>query len=137
MFSRVISVDSPAGGQVMKPLNFRAMSVDELWQIYEQISRLLAERLTSEKRQLDQRLSRLRGDLVNSSPAEVARRSYPKVRPKYQNPSAPFQTWSGRGNTPRWIQEMIEAGGSLDDLRIPETTCLKQPVRSPGDFAGD
>jgi DNA-binding protein H-NS len=130
-------VDSPAGGQVMKPLNFRAMSVDELWQIYEQINRLLAERLTSEKRQLEHRLSRLRGDLVNSSPAEVAPRSYPKVRPKYQNPSAPFQTWSGRGNTPRWIEEMIEAGGSLDDLRIPETTYLTQPVRSPGDFAGD
>jgi DNA-binding protein H-NS len=106
----------------MKPLNFRAMSVDELWQIHEQINRLLAERLTSEKRQLEQRLNRLRGDLVNTSSAEVARRSYPKVRPKYQNPSAPFQTWSGRGNTPRWIQEMIEAGGTIDDLRIPETT---------------
>ena len=122
VFSFNIRVESPAGGQVMKPLNFQAMSVDELWQIHEQISRLLAERLTSEKRQLEQRLSQLGGDLVNTSSAEVARRSYPKVRPKYQNPSAPFQTWSGRGHTPRWIQEMIEAGGSLDDLQIPETT---------------
>jgi DNA-binding protein H-NS len=51
----------------------------------------------------------------------VARKPYPKVRPKYQNPSAPFQTWSGRGKTPRWIHELIEAGGSIDDLRIPKT----------------
>jgi DNA-binding protein H-NS len=106
----------------MKPLDFQSMSVDELWQIHEQVNRLLVERLASEKRQLEQRLSQLRGDLSSISPPEVARKPYPKVRPKYQNPSAPFQTWSGRGKTPRWINELIEAGGSLDDLRIPETT---------------
>ena len=115
-------MDSPAGGQVMKPLDFQSMSVDELWQIHEQVNRLLAERLSSEKRQLEQRLSQLRGGLSSISSAEVARKPYPKVRPKYQNPSAPFQTWSGRGKTPRWVHELIEAGGSLDDLRIPETT---------------
>ena len=106
----------------MRPLNFQAMSLDELWQIHEQINRLLAERLKAEKRQLEQRLSQLRGDLESSSPAEVARNPYPKVRPKYQNPSAPFQTWSGRGKTPRWVHELTEAGRSIDDLRVPETT---------------
>ena len=115
-------VDSPAGGQVLKPLNFQAMSLDELWQIHEQINGLLTERLTSEKRQLEQRLSQLRGDLASSSSAEIARNPYPKVHPKYQNPTAPFQTWSGRGKTPRWVHELTEAGGSIDDFRVPETT---------------
>jgi DNA-binding protein H-NS len=81
----------------MKPLDFQSMSVDELWQIHEQINRLLAEKLAFEKRQLEQRLSQLRGDLSSISSAEVARKPYPNVRPKYQIPSAPFQTWSGRG----------------------------------------
>ena len=50
---------------MLKPLNFQAMSLDELWEIHEQINGLLTERLTSEKRQLEQRLSQLRGDLAS------------------------------------------------------------------------
>lgn len=41
-----------------------------------------------------------------------------KVAPKYRNPNDPSQTWSGRGRTPRWMQEHVDAGGSREDLGI-------------------
>lgn len=40
-----------------------------------------------------------------------------KAAVKYTNPSNPDQTWSGRGRRPAWVNEALEAGKSLDDLR--------------------
>lgn len=40
------------------------------------------------------------------------------VAPKYQNPEDPSQTWSGRGRKPGWVEELLAAGGSLDDCLI-------------------
>ena len=99
----------------MKTLHLETMSIDDLWQLYEQVGRVLAEQMTSEKRKLERRLSQL-GDVAHSS--ERQRQPYPKVHPKYQNPDDPSKTWAGRGRTPRWISEMLTAGKSMDDLRI-------------------
>jgi DNA-binding protein H-NS len=105
----------------MKPPNFQTMPVDQLWELYEQIGRSLSKKLTSEKRQLELRLGKLQGDSVHTSSTERPRRPYPKVRPKYQNPDDPSQTWAGRGKKPRWLTKMLDAGMSIDDLRIRET----------------
>ena len=43
-----------------KKLNLDAMSTDEMWQLHEEISQILSVRLTSEKRQLEKRLTQLR-----------------------------------------------------------------------------
>lgn len=103
----------------MKQDAFPSMSVDELWTLHETISTLLVARIESEKRQLEDRLQKLSRTFAPRSRGR--RRSYPKVLPKFQNPVQPTQTWAGRGKKPRWFSEMIEAGKSLDDLRIRET----------------
>ena len=54
--SRIVMV---ASGMNKKP-NFDGMSVDELWQLHEELSQVLSVRLTSEKRELEKRLSQLR-----------------------------------------------------------------------------
>ncbi|GIX35901.1 MAG: DNA-binding protein [Lysobacteraceae bacterium] len=41
-----------------------------------------------------------------------------KVAPKYRNPADPSQTWTGRGKRPLWVQAHLDAGGSLEALRI-------------------
>jgi DNA-binding protein H-NS len=104
----------------MKPPNFQTMSVDQLWELYEQIGRSLSKKLTSEKRQVELRLGKLQGDSVRTSSTEEPRQPYPKVRPKYQNPDDPSQTWAGRGAKPRWLREMLDTGMSIDNLRIRE-----------------
>lgn len=40
------------------------------------------------------------------------------VAPKYAHPEDPTMTWTGRGRKPRWVQESLDAGKSLDDLLI-------------------
>ena len=53
---------SRCGGQVMKAPNLETMPSDDLWQLYEELGRLLAKQLTLEKRKLEQRLSQLSGE---------------------------------------------------------------------------
>ena len=90
------------GGTMNKKLNLDSMSVDEMWQLHEEISRILSLRLTSEKRELEKRLDQLRHEKQTPSSNDVKdidrapRRKYPRVDPKYQNPQEPHETWSVR-----------------------------------------
>ncbi len=113
----------------MKKSNLEAMSVDDLWSLHEEISRILSTRITSEKRQLEKRLAILnrgrdaieRGESAQSYNADgKVRRKYPRVFPKYRNPQMPSETWSGRGKQPRWLVAAIEAGRKIDDFKIRE-----------------
>ena len=110
-----------------KKMNLDSMSVDEMWQLHEEISRVLSVRLTSEKRELERRLEQLRRDkqvpsLKSSNGMEdlarAPRRKYPRVHPKYQNPQVPAETWSGRGKTPRWLVAAMKTGHKLEDFAI-------------------
>jgi DNA-binding protein H-NS len=37
---------------------------------------------------------------------------------KYRHPENATQTWAGRGKRPRWVNEWLNAGGSLEALLI-------------------
>ncbi len=41
------------------------------------------------------------------------------VKPKYQSPTDPSVTWTGRGRKPKWVQEWIDGGSDLETLLIP------------------
>ena len=116
-------------GMLTKKIDLEAMSVDDLWSLHEQISQLLSARITSEKRELEKRLAVLNrggrviegGDAPQSYNANgKARRSYPRVFPKYRNPQTPSETWSGRGKQPRWLVAAIKTGRKIEDFRIGE-----------------
>ena len=53
-------------------------------------------------------------DILGSGKAATKR----VVKPKYQNPDDPSQTWSGRGRNPKWVVALIEAGGNIEDCAI-------------------
>jgi DNA-binding protein H-NS len=108
-----------------KNFNLDAMSTDEMWQLHEEISRVLSVKLTSEKRELEKRLAQLRKE--NGPPVKAEkrledsrpeRRKYPRVLPKYQNPNAPGETWSGRGKRPRWLTAALTTGHTIEDFFI-------------------
>ena len=113
-----------------KKFNLDALSIDEMWQLHEEISAVLSIRLTSEKRELEKRLAQLRREKemrqsesadsqARDAPRE--RRKYPRVFPKYRNPNDSSETWSGRGKQPRWLVALLKAGKQIDDFRIPTT----------------
>jgi DNA-binding protein H-NS len=112
----------------MRKPDLEAMDFDELWLLHEQLTEILSEKIHAEKRELEKRLAQLNqqiGDAETLS-AELGtgrpqRRKYPKVLPKYCNPSAPEETWSGRGKQPRWLVAALQSGQKLEDFRIADT----------------
>ncbi|CAM5320714.1 Trans-acting regulatory protein HvrA [Afipia felis] len=102
-----------------------AMELDELWAIHEELTKILSDRILGEKRELEKRLAKLN----QADPSVVEghgsshrphppRRKYPKVLPKYFNPSEPSETWSGRGKQPRWLTLALQAGHALEEFEI-------------------
>jgi DNA-binding protein H-NS len=108
-----------------KKLDLDAMSVDEMWQLHEEISRVLSVRLKAEKRELEKRLAQLRhgeeereGESAPLKNTRGVRRKYPRVVPKYLNPNKPSETWSGRGKQPRWLTAALKAGRTIEEFAI-------------------
>ena len=97
----------------------RSLSVDELWMLHEAVAALLAEKMTAEKKLLEERL-RLLTKTAAEQPGKTSkfRRPYPPVLPKFRNPDKPSETWAGRGKRPRWLREQLRAGKRMDDFRI-------------------
>jgi DNA-binding protein H-NS len=113
----------------MKELDLEAMPLDDLWTLHEAISKLLSERIIAEKQQLESRLLQLnrgtgtRRSIGNGLVSDKAkdkspRRKYPKVLPKYQSTTPPFDTWSGRGKRPLWLVSALKSGGKIEDFEI-------------------
>jgi DNA-binding protein H-NS len=116
----------------MKKLELEGLSLDDLWALHEQISKLLSSRIIAEKQQLEKRLDQLnRGKSIggsnvlepkaNEAKMRRPRRKYPKVFPKYQNPAVPSETWSGRGKQPRWLVLALQSGRTIEDFEIPNS----------------
>ena len=121
-----------------KKFNLDAMSTDEMWQLHEEISRVLSVKLTSEKRELEKRLAQLRKE-KEAPPVKAVetpledlrpeRRKYPRVLPKYQNPNVPAETWSGRGKRPRWLTAALKTGHTIEDFFISNVGSNKKTHR--------
>ena len=108
--------------------DFEAMDFDRLWLLYEELTKVLAEKIAAEKLELEKRLAQLNrispiggAESLLTKKADRPRRKYPKVLPKYCNPSAPTETWSGRGKQPRWLVAALQSGSKLDDFLIAKT----------------
>ncbi len=108
----------------MRKSDLETMTFDELWLLHEEITKILSERITAEKLELEKRLAQLNPpepmqDSAGSEPgAERPRRRYPRVPPKYCNPMEPTETWSGRGKQPRWLVAALQSGRKLEEFRI-------------------
>jgi DNA-binding protein H-NS len=103
----------------MSESTFETMPLDDLWRLHEEVMSNLASKLEVQKQEIERRLVELASN-HGSADNNPQRRPYPKVRPKFQNPQEPSKTWSGRGKQPRWFGQLLDAGKSLDELRIPE-----------------
>jgi DNA-binding protein H-NS len=97
----------------MTKINLNSKSIEELWELHEEIASILASKMEAERVKLEKRLHKL-----GPKAAHDLRRPYPEVRPKFRNPDPPHETWSGRGMQPNWVRILLAKGKSLDDLRI-------------------
>ena len=110
----------------MRNTDLDEMQFNELWLLHEEITEILADRIVAEKRELEKRLAQLnRSQITREAPSKTSsrtgarpRRKYPRVLPKYRNPSSPSETWSGRGKLPRWLVVALDRGHKMDDFKI-------------------
>lgn len=114
----------------MQKKEMEALSFDELWRLHDQIAKILTGRMVAEKLELERRLAQISGKdtLIRKASRKLSpvsdnspRRKYPRVFPKYRNPSLPLETWSGRGKTPRWLVAALKNGHKIDEFRIVNT----------------
>jgi DNA-binding protein H-NS len=114
----------------MRKLDLEAMDFNELWLFHEELTKILAAKISAEKLELEKRLARLnRREQIGEARTSSAeprinrppRRKYPKVLPKYCNPSVPEETWSGRGKQPRWLVAALQSGHKIEDFLIADT----------------
>jgi DNA-binding protein H-NS len=52
------------------------------------------------------------------------------VSAKYRNPDNPVETWAGRGRKPKWVEDRIAQGASLDDLLINRADAQQNGVEA-------
>jgi DNA-binding protein H-NS len=106
--------------------DFASMSIDKLQKLHETVEAVLAKKIAAKIIVLERCLQRL-GPAANivqqasqkpAKAADVARRPYPPVLPKYRNPTRPSETWAGRGKQPQWLTMQLESGKQIDDFRI-------------------
>ena len=110
----------------MRKPDLDAMQFEDLWLLHEQLTKILSGKIVAEKRELENRLAKLNRVEIreprSTHPLSIIdrapRRKYPKVLPKYCNPLAPSETWSGRGKRPRWLVAALEGGHRLDEFEI-------------------
>lgn len=104
----------------MSSVDISSLSVAELEVLKGSIDSAITNRRQTELRNLYQQII----DMIEESGFtldEVLKEGASKkriIKPKYCNPEDESQTWSGRGRKPSWVQELIEAGGDLDDCLI-------------------
>lgn len=98
--------------------NFDSMSNTELWDFYTELGSRLAAKLEAEAALLQHRLDELQRRVDAAAPARGRAKPKRAVVAKFRNPRPPFQTWSGRGTQPRWVQEALRHGATMDSLRI-------------------
>ncbi len=103
----------------IKSLNLKAMSVDKLTNLRDQVDALLSAKVAEERRAATDHLTRLDRLVGNAGRGKGAvRGARGPVAPKYLNPDNPIETWAGRGLKPRWLAAALKSGGKLEDFSI-------------------
>ena len=100
------------------------MSLEDLRNLRTQIDRAISSYETRRRKEAMAALERTARELgfnLNelTSPSSRGRRGGAgEGQAKYAHPENPSQTWSGRGRRPRWVSEMLENGGNLQDAAV-------------------
>lgn len=104
-----------------KKRDLDALSLDELKALRKDLDKAIADykdRQILKAREEVEAVARKHGYSLSEITGAIGGRKRKAAAPKYAHPQEPGLTWTGRGRRPRWVNEALEAGQSLDDLKI-------------------
>lgn len=106
-------------------MNLSDMSVAELRTLQEQVQQTIKTREKEELASAREKILAIAqsvgislDELIRSKSHGKTRDVKVKVAVRYRHPADASLQWTGRGRKPKWIQEWVDAGKSLDELRI-------------------
>lgn len=115
-------------------LNLSKLTVTELKRLRGKVDSEIRRRDDSARKEVLRKFKKIAAEhglamndvLSEAKPAAIARKSTRKASPtkgrkvpvKYRDPSDSSKGWTGRGRKPRWVEEWLAAGKSIDELLI-------------------
>ena len=98
------------------------MSVEQLLNLRDDLEKTLSQKAV----QLEQKLSRLGGDVGAGRPGRGRRSAMKgrKVPIKYRDKEG--NTWAGRGAQPRWLREKLKVGAKIEDFAVEKTAAARK-----------
>ena len=104
-------------------INLKTLSMPDLKSLQSDVASEIESRQKEERQKLVQEFRDKAKSLGISLEELVAGqkskgRSSSKVAAKYAHPADVQLTWTGRGKRPRWVNDWLAKGKSLDDLRV-------------------
>lgn len=116
----------------MKISNLKSMSAAALIDLRSDIDRVLAAKVSAERKELQAKLDKL--EQFGRSGRGGKGRSHPlkggKVAPRFRGPEG--ETWSGRGLRPKWLTALIAQGRKLEEFAIDAASGAKGAKKRAG-----
>ncbi len=102
-------------------MDFKQQTLDELEDLRDQIDSEIQSRKNQKKNDALRQIKDI-AEQAGLSPDELLNLMSKKTRTsagiKYRNPDNSEQAWSGRGRRPRWLEEGLKKGKTLDDYLV-------------------
>lgn len=102
--------------------DFNTLSENEIQALIDNAEKALKERQSSKRKEVIAKIKELASSIgatvdINDGDKKAERKSG-KVAARYRNPADEFQTWTGRGLAPKWMQELLAAGHDKSEFEI-------------------
>lgn len=101
-------------------IDLDAMTIKELQELISEANSTIERKQEDEKKKLLSEMRQMAEDrgFDYDELTGAKKKERKRAAPKYQNPDNLKQTWSGMGRQPKWIEEQLASGKSLQDLEI-------------------
>jgi DNA-binding protein H-NS len=104
-------------------INFSEYSIEDLKKLQKDIEKAIVSKAEEAKKTALQKIHNIANEhgldidevldgLKNPSKKKG------KVPPKYRNPNNSSETWTGRGRKPKWVEQALSEGKTLESLEI-------------------
>lgn len=103
----------------MKSVQLDRLSIKELRDLKARVDRLITGRRREARKSLMAQFRTLASEsgFPLSEVVGKRRKSPRKSDALFVNPDNPAQTWGGRGRKPKWLNDRVKAGVSLEKMR--------------------
>lgn len=103
-------------------MELSALTIPQLKDLLNQIPAEIKRREKAEKANLLKDLEKLASErgfsLSDVFGGDVEKKAKGSVAIKFRSPSDVNLAWTGRGRQPKWVQEHIANGGTVEDLAV-------------------